>query len=389
MAKSFLAIGLMSGTSRDSIDAALIEIKTISDGIDVELKSFISCDYQEKIKEKLFMIMDQEQGKLIDICELNFLLAENYVEAIKKLLASTNLTAADIDFIGSHGQTIYHIPAGNEHRRASTLQLGSGAVIAQKTGITTVHNFRQKDMASGGQGAPLVPMADFLLYGSTTENRVLLNIGGVANFTYLEAQGGPEKVIAFDTGPGNMIIDSLVQHFTNGEKMYDSGGGWARSGQINQKLLAELKTHPYYAISPPKSTGREEFGYNYLQQILAANQDLERADLLKTITYLTAVTITDAFKFCPQKIDSVIVSGGGVKNQLLLEFLQELNLDKKVAPLESIGGDSIAKEAICFGLLAYLSLKGLPGNIKGVTGALAEVVLGDITFGGAGKCVID
>ncbi len=289
-----------------------------------------------------------------------------------------------IDLIGSHGQTIRHDPAGKKlgsRKMLSTLQIGEPCVIAQRTGITTVADFRPADIAAGGQGAPLVPFVDFLMFSDKRKNRIVQNIGGIANATFLYAGKSPDKVIAFDTGPGNMVIDALMAIITGGKKHYDKDGKTAASGKVNRPLLAELMKYPYFRKSPPKSTGREMFGLQFAQAlyITAKNRRITNADIIATATALTAKTVADAYKrFFTGHLDEVILCGGGARNKTLVSMIADFVSPSKTLITDSFGINADAKEAICFAVLAAYTILGKPNNLPSATGANKPAILGKI-----------
>ncbi|MFN4149743.1 MAG: N-acetylmuramic acid 6-phosphate etherase, partial [Candidatus Sericytochromatia bacterium] len=278
------------------------------------------------------------------------------------------------------GHTFFHSIKNN--KAISTLQLGDPSVIAQKTGITTVGDFRTSDIALGGQGAPLVPFLDYVLFKKYNKNIALQNIGGISNFSYIPSSGDLNKLFAFDTGPGNMIIDSMIKKISNGKLNYDANGEMASNGKVSQALLSDLLSNPYFDRLPPKSTGREIFGEQYSNEVWnkAKSLNLSNEDIVSTVTFFTAKTISDAFyKFLPELPEEMVISGGGAKNSTLLKYLKEL-LDNKVeiSNIEKYGILSDAKEAVAFALLAYCTIFGLPNNLKEATGALESLVMGKI-----------
>lgn len=373
----------MSGTSVDSVDAALVEI--IGKGVTTKLKllDFISFPFPKGMKELILENAETNGGNVTDICKLNFLIAHVYAKAVTKLLKKSELTAKDIYCIGSHGQTIHHLPSENKMfgiPSSSTLQIGDPSVLAKLTGILTVGDFRVADVALGGQGAPLVPYFDFLLFRSKTKNRALLNIGGIANISVIPKNAKATEVIAFDTGPGNMLIDSLMKMFFN--KQFDKDGKIAASGKINSHVLSYLfSADNFIEQRPPKSTGREYYGKIFLHQLLQNFSKIDKRDLIATTSYYTAATIFRNYeKFIKRKIaiDELLVSGGGAKNKFVLEQLQMFFDKTKVLPIDKIGFHSDAKEAICFAVLANETLNELPTNLPMVTGAKRSTILGKI-----------
>lgn len=373
-------LGLMSGTSLDGLDIALVEIYETRKNFHIKNISFKTYDYTQELKDKLLKNIDPEQAKLNDLSDINFELGYLFSDYILEFLKENNLKTDDIDLIGSHGHTFFHSIKNN--KAISTFQLGDPSVIAQKTGITTVGDFRNADIALGGQGAPLVPFLDYVLFKKYNKNIALQNIGGISNFSYIPASGDLSKLFAFDTGPGNMIIDSMIKNISNGKLNYDANGEMASKGKVNKDLLLDLLSNPYFDRLPPKSTGREIFGEKYSSDVWDKSKslNLSNEDIVSTVTFFTAKTIADAFyKFLPELPDEIVISGGGAKNSTLLKYLKEL-LDSKVeiSTIEKYGILSDAKEAVAFALLAYCTIFGLPNNLKEATGALENLVMGKI-----------
>jgi anhydro-N-acetylmuramic acid kinase len=291
---------------------------------------------------------------------------------------------AEVDLIGSHGQTIHHLPEPTPvHGRAvrSTLQIGEPCVIAERTGVVTIGDFRVRDLAAGGQGAPLVPLVDYLLYRSATEGRAMLNLGGIANATILPPGCGPDDVYAFDLGPGNMILDRLMSRITGGGQSWDEGGRTAATGRVNPETLSSMMAHPFLLQAPPKSTGRETFGAAYADALLERTRGLglRDEDAVATATAFTAECVADGFRrFVREPLTEMIVSGGGARNETMMAFLRERLPRTRVRRIEEIGGSSEAKEALAFAVLANETLAGRPGNVPRVTGASRPVVLGKL-----------
>lgn len=332
----------MSGTSLDGIDVAVVEIR----GKRVETIAYKSTPYPKSVRDALLNISTVEE-----VSRLNFRLGELYAKAILAINER-------VELIGLHGQTIYH--EGGRH----TLQIGEAAVVAERTGVDVISNFREADIAAGGQGAPLVPFVDRLLFGNTKKKRAALNIGGIANVTLLPTG------VAFDTGPGNMVIDALVAHMTGGKQTFDRDGRIARGGLVRQELLIELLANPYFRRRAPKSCGREQFGREFTRMLIQTG--LPMVDLIATATELTVQTIARSIE-----ADEVIASGGGVHNKFLMERLREL------IPIRSsaeFGIDPDAKEAIAFAVLAYECAVGTPGNLPSATGAWHPAILGKRSF---------
>jgi len=350
--------GIMSGTSLDGIDVAIVEIR----GRRVVTIGFTSTPYPAKIRAAILAVSNCETHTAA-ISRLNYQLAELYAKAV---VAATR-RYGPVELIGCHGQTIFH------EGRSNTLQLGEAAVLAERTGLPVVSNFRARDIAAGGQGAPLVPYVDYLLFRHPKRSRVALNIGGIGNITVLPAACEPRGVIAFDTGPGNMVIDALAHEHTGGRLNCDSGGKLAASGSVNRRLLDELLRDPYYRRKPPKSAGREQYGVEFIARLKAAG--LAMPDLIATATVLTAATIAMAVG----RTDELIAAGGGVHNPEIMGHLAALLPGVAISTSTDHGIDADAKEAIAFAVLAHETWHGRPSNLPSATGARRPVVLGDIT----------
>ena len=396
--KPKICMGLMSGTSVDGIDVVIAEFRLVKGFIKHKLLLFRKYDFPSMIRKRIFDAMNDSLPSTKNICQLNFELAYLYAKAVIKTLKESGLGKNKIFVVGSHGQTIYHIPQGTRENGkklvASTLQIGDGSVIAEITGIPTVSDFRTRDIAVGGHGAPLVPFADFHLLTHHKKNRILQNIGGVANVTFLKANGKISDIIAFDNGPGNMIIDYATFYFTNGKQNLDRNGELAGKGKVNNAILSELLKHPYYKTKPPKTTGREMFGKQYTEKIIKQYvvRDLSRkkgyskkdfCDFIAIITALTAITIIDSYKnFIMNKylIDEVLLTGGGAYNPTLVKMIKNELQDMDVKTLEDIGFNSDGKEALSFALLAYATMLNVPNNVPSATGAKKPVVLGKISY---------
>ncbi|HID06646.1 MAG TPA: anhydro-N-acetylmuramic acid kinase, partial [Armatimonadetes bacterium] len=286
-------VGLISGTSADGIDAALVRISGMMDDIKIVLDAFITESYPDDVRDAIRAL--RSGGNAIELCRMNYILGELFAEACLKLLHRCGLSPSDIDLIGSHGQTIYHLPPRGDNSFGATLQIGEGCVIAERTGIMVVCDFRSRDIAAGGQGAPLVPYVDYLLFRSELCNRVCLNIGGIANVTFLPQGVSSKEVIAFDTGPGNCLIDRAIQHFSGGQSIQDVDGALAARGRVCEELLNDMLAHPFVKLPPPKSTDPEEFTGLFNRTLKRASQlGLSDADTIATITAFTAITIAHA-----------------------------------------------------------------------------------------------
>ncbi|KGG79732.1 anhydro-N-acetylmuramic acid kinase [Caloranaerobacter azorensis H53214] len=374
-----LIIGLMSGTSIDGIDCALVEIEGNGLNTKVKLINFHKHEMPVHLKQDILKACSIEKSSTELICRLNFLLGEEFSKAILETCELSGIPPSKIDLIGSHGQTVYHIP------RNSTLQIGEPSVIAERTGITTVADFRVRDVAAGGHGAPIVPYTEYILYRNIEKTIVLQNIGGIGNATVIPKNSTIDQVYAFDTGPGNMIIDAIVTEITKGQKHYDEEGKLASKGNINRELFEELMSHPYIYKEPPKTTGREEFGVDFSKKIYEKYKKIVKneLDIITTVTYFTAKTIADSYKkwILPyHKIDEVIISGGGSYNKTLINMIREELKGIKIMIQEDVGYSSDAKEAIAMAILANETIHGNFNNLPRVTGASKPVVLGKIIF---------
>lgn len=383
-------VGLMSGTSVDGIDAALVEIGGTDEAPEVRLVAFEDRPWPEKVREQIFPLFRPETATVDKIGYMNFLMGEIYTQSVASVVEKAGLTLADIDLIGSHGQTIWHAPEVCDKDGFPvifTVQIGEGSVIAARTGVPTVSDFRVADMAVGGQGAPLVPFSEYLLYRRPGETILLQNIGGIGNMTVLPGDEGPEAVYAFDTGPGNMIIDAVVSALTGGEKTYDASGAMASEGKVDQELLAMLQQDPYYSMPLPKTTGRELFGVQYVEKILDYRREhgLSDADLLATVTDLTAWSIVDGYAryvLPKRQATELVVGGGGSYNATLLGFLRErfAPYGVKVRTQEDLGWSSDAKEAVAFAIMADCCVREKPNVLPSVTGAKAAAIMGKISL---------
>ncbi len=385
--RSRLAVGLISGTSMDGIDAALVRLSGSADQPRVRLLAFDTLPYPREVKEWLMGVAAGELTSAGGVSRLNFLLGELFANAALRVCRGAHISPGSVSVIGSHGQTIFHqgklelIPRHSEAAGPNTLQIAEPAVIAERTGAPVVADFRTADMAAGGQGAPLVPMVDYLLLRDARKGTVALNVGGIANVTVIPAKAKPLDVTGFDTGPGNMVSDALVRHFTGGREHYDAGGRVAARGRVNEAVLRDLLRHPFFSQPPPKSAGREQFGRYFVESYFLSRRRARFGDMLRTSLELTARTIVDAlarFVFPETTINRLIVSGGGAHNRTLLKRLAELLPGLTVELSGRYGLPVDAKEAIAFAILADRTLHGLPGNLPRVTGARRGIVLGKI-----------
>jgi anhydro-N-acetylmuramic acid kinase len=384
-----LVMGMMSGTSADGIDVALAEVKGAPPRLRCKLLRHTSRRMSGILRTEVLRIAEGAACTAGEISQLNFRLGMAFADAAVSACREFRVALSRVKLIGSHGQTIFHqgtpIPFLGR-ATASTLQIGEPAVIAARTGVTTVGDFRVADMAVDGQGAPLVPYADYLLYGDEKIGRVSLNLGGIGNVTVLPAGGKPGQVVAFDTGPGNMLMDALVSHFTRKKQKYDRGARLARQGQVNERLLKELLRDPYLKLGPPKSTGREYYGRAYFQELLRLGRKHRAGpnDLIRTTTEFTVASVVDALKrfvLRKTKVQQLIVSGGGARNPLILAQLTALLTPIKVLTSSKLGVPEEAKEAYAFAILAYETWHRRAGNLPSATGAEREAVLGKISVG--------
>ena len=379
-----LVIGLMSGTSLDGVDAALVEIIGSDTSTKIKQIGFITYPFPAGLKELLLENSTVKHGNVTDICKLNFLISLIYVDAVKSICGKTKIPISSIDVIGSHGQTIHHLPKKEKffgYIFGSTLQIGDPSAIAKLTGVLTIGDFRTGDVALGGEGAPLVPYFDFLLFHSNAANRALLNIGGISNITILNKNGSSSDVLAFDTGPGNMMIDITAKKFFHVD--FDDGGKIGLSGKINDDLLHALKVKDKFIEKDvPKSTGREYYGHEFLSPLFKKFKKIPTEDWLATITNFTAYAVYRNYeKFIQEEteIKELFVSGGGAKNKLLMKSLKNyFGKNIKISNVKNLGISSDAKEAICFAVLANETLSGNPSNIPRVTGAIRPTILGKI-----------
>jgi len=375
--------GLMSGTSADGVDVAIVDIR----GRDVRLLAFEVSPYSSALRKEILNLCRPETARLDGICHYNHVLGEVFAEAVIKLCDKSGISLRSIDLIGSHGQTIWHHPNGPRYGGRtirSTLQIGEPCRIAQRTGITTVADFRPRDMAAGGQGAPLVPYADYVLFRDEHLCRAVQNVGGIANATLLPPGCQQNDVLAFDTGPGNMVIDGVMRLVSKGQRHYDRGGATAAKGTVHEKLLNEMLRHPFLRRRPPKSTGREEFGQNYCEWFYdkSRREELLPEDMVATATAFTASSIALAYRrFLPRLPDEMILCGGGAHNQTLVRTLQERLEGVRIRSTDEFGISVDAKEAVSFAILAYATVKGIANNVPRVTGADESVVLGKIVPG--------
>jgi anhydro-N-acetylmuramic acid kinase len=385
-----LVLGMMSGTSADGIDAALARISGAPPSIAAKLEGHHHIAFPSRVRQAILRLANGGATTTAEISQLNFLLGEEFAGAAIQACKHWRLPVPKLSLIGSHGQTIYHQGAASRflgsRRVASTLQVGEPSIIAERTGVTTIGDFRPADMAAGGQGAPLVPFVDYLLYRDGKLGRVALNIGGIANITLIPASARLEDVLAFDTGPGNMVIDALVESISGGRKSYDKDARIALRGRVIRPLLEEMLRHPYLRQVPPKTAGREQFGREYARELFAwAKKRRERTeDLVRTVTIFTALSIADGvrrFIFSRAHVNELIVAGGGAKNPLLMAQLRDALPGIEVLSSSSFGIPAEAKEAFAFAILAYESFHGRANNLPSATGAKHPATLGKLVHG--------
>lgn len=380
-----LVAGLMSGTSLDGLDAALVEVRgTTPPDLDVRVLAFRCVHHPEELRERIRAAVDG--GTARELALLHTELGRRFGRGLEELLASVDVAPEDVAAVGSHGQTLWHEPP------AATLQLGCPHALAEATGVAVVSDFRARDVAAGGQGAPLVPWADWVLFRCPGRGRALQNLGGMGNVTFLPARGGIETVRAFDTGPGVALLDGAARRASQGRDSWDVDGRRARAGTADDALLASLLDHPFFQAPPPRSTGRESFGERYLDDLVARvapDSDAEWNDLLATLTALTARSVAQSYReHLPwSEIDEVVLTGGGAQNRAMVEALT-----RELAPLpvrtgaKALAGegepvDPDAREAVAFALLAWAHLTGHPANVPAATGAEGPRILGSWTPG--------
>lgn len=379
---------MISGTSVDSIDGAICYITEENGRINCRLDAFHEFPVPGHLRERIFQAFADGTQSLSLACSLNFEIAEAFAAAAKETAQLNGIGLEALDAIASHGQTVYHIApfmidAAERFTVPSTLQLGDASVLAARTGVPVVNNFRPADMAAGGNGAPLVPFADFHMFGMPGRSVLVHNLGGIANCTYLPASQNLDEIIAFDTGPANMIIDALVSHFYPGE-YYDNDGGYSRQGKIIPQLLDRLIAIPFISLPPPKSTGRELFGVQLVREILETNPDARPNDLIATATEFTALSTAMNIRqhvLTRGPVDELLLAGGGAKNPILVEQIRTHLRDHipVVDMVDKRGCPSKARECMAFAILGYAFLREIPGNVPAATGAAYRAVLGSFT----------
>lgn len=381
-------VGIMSGTSVDGIDTALTEIEGSGASSRVRLLAFRTWDFPPEIRTRVFRLFDPAQARVDQICNLDFILGELFARAVLRLLSDVGIPPEEVDLIGTAGQTIWHDPEpiridpgvdwiDEPIVTRSTFAIGESAVLAERTGITTVGDLRVRDVAAGGHGAPLIAYADWVLLRDETIGRCVQNIGGIGNVTWLPPASTIDDVIAFDTGPGNMIIDALVEVATAGQQSFDRDGLIARRGRVNPRILEGWLEDPYFRRKPPKSTGREHFGAQFVRRAITEAQGVSIEDLIATATALTAASIANAYDTFLRplgQIDEVVVGGGGSRNPALVEMLGERLNGVAIRSHEEFGIDSDAKEALAIAILANDALMGHRTNVPGATGGRRTVL---------------
>jgi anhydro-N-acetylmuramic acid kinase len=375
----------MSGTSLDGVDAVLARLEGSGPDLVVEQEGFVHQPYPDALRTLLRRNSTPRQSSVADLARLDVRLAGVYADAVDRVLADAGYGRDALDLVGSHGQTVHHLPdpadcAGEAVR--ATLQLGCPSTLANRLGVPVVGDFRPADMALGGEGAPLVPYFDYVTSTAPDEDRGLLNLGGIANLTVLPAGGAPTDVQAFDTGPANMVIDALADRLF--DVPFDPDGQHAAKGSADHDLLADLLSGDYFHREPPKSTGRETFGADYVDRLLGAAQsrNLAPEDVMATATLLTAASVYQAYARYvrpEQSIDMLIVSGGGLHNDTLMTMLRNAFSPIPVRSAAAYGLDADAKEALCFAVLAHETVNGTPTNLPSVTGASAPTLLGSVS----------
>jgi len=383
-----LVLGIMSGTSADGIDVALARISGAPPSIKVKLLGHTSMPFAPDVRAKILHVAEQKPITSGSLSQLHFELGAVYADAALRACKKFRVAPRRISLIGNHGQTVFHQSWAQPilgSACASTLQIGDGSVIAACSGITTVSDFRPADIAMGGQGAPLVPYVDYLLYRDEKLGRVSLNLGGIANITVLPAAAKPSSILGFDTGPANILIDALVARFTHNHQHFDKDARLALKGRGMPELLGELMRDPYLRVGPPKSTGREYYGEAYVRRILALGRRYRAKpnDLIRAATLFTALSVVDALNrvVLPKtKVHQLIVSGGGARNPLILAQMAALLPDLQIIPSSHFGIPVDAKEALAFALLAYETFHHRPSNLPSATGARRPAILGKISY---------
>lgn len=368
------AIGIMSGTSLDGIDICLVNIHQIKKDYTYEIEQFKSYKYRLSLINKIKEASKNDTSTVQKICSLNYEVAYAYVEAIQQFINDTSCNMVEVDFIAMHGQTIWHNPNHMDGYFSSTLQIGEPAVIAYAFNKKVISNFRTMDMAAGGSGAPLIPFVNYQLYKNQNKNIAFQNIGGIGNVCYLKKNSSPDDVIAFDTGPGNMLIDGAMQKLYHLD--YDAFGNIAKKGKMITEVLDEMLEDSYLYMPYPKSTGREKYNDQYLDDLISKIKKYtpKNEDVIATITAYTAYTIIKEYQLFLPDIDEIILSGGGAHNKFLVDLLRQ-NLSAKIIISDQID----AYEAFGFAILGHMTILNQASNLPSVTGAKKTVILGNIT----------
>ncbi len=378
-----LVAGIMSGTSLNGIDVAIVELSGSGWRLKIKPVAFATQPYPKAVRQALLGVSNTN-CHTSDIARLNILLAELYAEAVERLCADAGVPP--LELVGCHGQTIFHQGAPTKFLGrpvAATLQIGDGCHLAERLQVPVVSDFRQRDMAAGGHGAPLAPYFDYLAFRHPRRGRVALNLGGIGNLTAIPPGAAPEAVVAFDTGPGNMVLDQLAARLTKGKQIYDRDAQFARQGHADLKLVDQLLKDRYYKKHPPKSAGREEYGVEFVDRLVATG--LPMLDLMATATAFTAATVAvqiDRFVRPLMPVDDLIVGGGGARNPLLMAYLEGFLPGTKVETTDHYGIESDAKEAIFFAVLAYERWHGRANNLPSATGASHPVSMGKLSHSG-------
>ena len=373
--------GLMSGTSLDGVDVAIIDIsQRDGDAPDWNVVTFYTRELTPEQREQIHEGI--HHGNSTMLARLHANLGEWFADAVVRAAETASIPLESVELIGSHGQTIWHEPP-SQSERGATLQMGDPATIAERTGIPVVSDFRTRDVAAGGQGAPLVPFVDRFLFSLPDRARVLQNIGGIANLTWVPPRGSSEPLLAFDSGPGNALMNVAVEMASHGAEHFDRDGARARRGRVDEAVLKELLAHPYFGHEPPKSTGREAFGQPFLAELLTRHPHLAQNhdDLLATLNRLTARTMADAIQrwVVPKGVAEIVVTGGGARNPVLMQQFSDFLPGITVHTGEVLGVDPDAKEAIAVAVLAWAHVTGRPGNEPAATGAQGPRILGNYT----------
>jgi len=379
---SKLAIGLLSGTSVDGIDAVLVMLSGSGIKTRIKVLDFVTYKIPNIVKAAVLKNSSVRTARIDEICRLNVILGKLFADSAIKICRKNNIKPSQVDFIGSHGQTIHHLPKHGKFlgfKQKSTLQIGDPSVIANLTGITTVGDFRTADCSIGGDGAPLAPYLDYIQFASKTLNRALLNIGGISNITILPKNCRKLDVLAFDTGPGNMLIDGIANKLFH--KPFDKNGAYAKKGRINIPLMNWLRNDKYYREKPPKSTGREHYDEHFLTRLLKISEGISNFDIISTVTEFTVFSIWYNYELYLKrktKIDELLISGGGAKNPIIVNGIKDYFKGVKVKHVNQSGINIDNKEAVLFAVLANECLTGNSANMPSVTGAKRNVVLGKV-----------